>query len=347
LLCLLGCAGFGCNDLAGIGKPHDRVPLDLLGWEPQPARPDARITSIYTTAERTYVGFSDGEVFFRGNTRGVPWTAMIGENGGCRQPMPTIPVTAMIVIENPQSWLFVGLAGPQELPKLWRTAPDWPCWSSVTTAIPEYSTDDIWSLSESPFTRGDAVVIRADALTELNWVLGAEWMRRNNNEGFAINFDGWVWSFAEGVSPSGGRRAWLGDSKGGVYFSDDLGGVEAADSISWTRVDESRFPPRGVLAIVTQKPDHPERIWVTFNGLEGDNIWSSVDNGVTWRNTDGPALPKRPAHLEPQGTFTAVSPVPGHPYAYVTALVPDDRGVFAPSSFWIETATGSGAWAGR
>jgi hypothetical protein len=339
----VACGGLACNQIAGIHEPHDRVPADLLRWEPQPVDAGARVTAVHATAERTYVGFSDGELFFRGNTAGLPWTPMIGESGGCQPPMPQSAVTAIIVIDG---WLFVGFAGAPELTKLWRTRADLACWSLVTTDPPDVAMRDVWSVSASPFSGFDVVTLRADSYIAYDYVRTGVWTTASD-QNLRVNFGPGIWSLAEGVSASGGRRAWLGDLSGTLFFSDDLGVAMTEESISWTPVDDPRFPPRGVLSIVTIGPQHRERLWITFGGLAGDNVWSSFDNGQSWRSTDGPALPKRAAQLEPQGSFTAVSPVPELPYAYVTALVPDQNGVAVASTFWIATDDPSATWAPR
>jgi hypothetical protein len=347
---VLGGAGCG-RQLVGVAKP-----ADLLAWEPQATDPTARITAVSSTADWIYVGFSDGEMFSRPNADGASWASYAtGEAGGCGAPIPPDTVTAFAIsvagLPADEQQTFVAFAGPPGSSKIWHAPPDRPCWA--TSLLDE----DVYGLSASPFSGLDVVAVspadlratnKDDFTTFSDWTAGV----------FPIDFDGTVQALASGASPSGATRAWLGDDAGNVYYSDDVDSAtaSASASITWTPLPNPGFPRRPVVAIAT-RPDHPQTIWVTFAGLYGDSLWSSTDNGATWHNPRGGELgsvfqtagPDGAAEADAQApvgsskaSFGVVSPVPGLPAAYVTALVPDWKGVPVATAFW--TLEGTGDW---
>jgi len=67
MVAAIALGGSGCGRrVVGVAKPEA-----LLAWEPHSADPSARITTVSSTADRVYVGFSDGELFFRANAVGA------------------------------------------------------------------------------------------------------------------------------------------------------------------------------------------------------------------------------------------------------------------------------------
>jgi hypothetical protein len=335
-LLLLAGAAAGCGrQVVGVARPET-----LLAWEPQSADPEARITAVKASAEHTYVGFSDGEMFLKLNVTGGSWIPYKTDQPGCNPPMLREAVTSFAVTE---ATTFVGYAGEPGPIKIWRSPDDRPCWGIGTIS------DDIISLSVSPFSTIDLLAVSPDFL----WVsqsLGGSW---NDAGALALNFPRTVQALATGAGAEGGARAWLGDAAGGVYYSDDVGSATEPSAIVWHALPSPGFPKRPVVAIAT-RIERPQTIWITFAGLRADSLWTSDDNGVTWRNPHGGQLPVGEGTTVDGGAsgdpdagvvgfgFTAVSPVPGLGAAYVTALIPDHSRVPVATSFW--TLDGSDDW---
>jgi hypothetical protein len=238
---------------------------------------------------------------------------------------------------------FVGYAGDTGPVKIWRSPDDRPCWASAAVE------DDIVSMSVSPFSPIDLMAVSPDMI----WVsqsLGGTW---NDAGPLALNFGGTVQALATGVGAGGGTRAWLGDAAGGIYYSDDVGAATTPDAITWHPLTNPGFPRRPLVAIAT-RIERPQTIWITFAGLRADSLWTSDDNGATWRNPHGGQLPFADgASVDGGGAggadaghvglgFTAVSTVPGLGAAYVTALIPNHAGAPVATSFW--TLDGSDDW---
>jgi hypothetical protein len=332
-LAMTVCGVLGCGrQLVGVGKPDT-----LLEWSPQPREGSAQITAVKTGGGRTYVGFSDGEMFFQTNAT-TTWAAYgQGPYGGCGQSIPQGPVTSFAVTE---STTFVAYAGTPGAPGVWRSPADRPCWAQ------EPMKDEFLSLSVSPFS-----TIELIALGEgLRWVsldLGGDWDQDATPR--SLSFAGDALALATGTGPDGLPRAWLGDRSGHVYYSDDVARATSPDQIAWHGVDpDPGFPSRPVVAIAVA-PDRPQTVWVTFLGLSADSLWTSDDAGGSWRNPHGGALPSAEAlGADPAGasglapTFAGVSAVPCAGVAIVTALTPDMSGTVTARSFW--NADGSSEW---
>jgi hypothetical protein len=331
------CGGSGCGrQVIGVAKPGA-----LLEWEPQPKDTAARITAVKVTAARTYVGFSNGERFFKANTDAA-WTHYDEGPPGCDQPTPQGPVTAFAVTE---ATTFVSFAGYPGAPGLWRSPDDRSCWAQIAVS------DDFRSLSVSPFAAFELLAVGRSQV----WAshdLGGAW--EYGGQPTSFHFDGAVQAMAVGVSSTGAPRAWVGDAEGHVSYSDDLMAAPAGGPIRWTLVaPDPGFPHRRVVAI-SISVERPQTVWVTFAGLRPDSLWTS-DGGVSWRNPQGGELATvlravfdagagtgEDAGAADAATFTAVSPVPALDAAYVTALVPDRLGHLSATSFW--ASDGSDDW---
>jgi hypothetical protein len=323
------CAGPGCGrQLVGVAKPDP-----LAAWEPQARNPSARITTVKTTAARTYVGFSNGERFFKANTD-LSWTRFDEGPPGCDQPTPRGPLTAFAVTS---ATTFASFAGVPAAPGLWRSPEDRSCWAQIPVS------DDFWSLSVSPFSAYELLAVSP----RLMWTshdLGGAW--EYGGQPTSFHFDGTVEAMATGVGPTGAPRAWMGDDSGRVYYSDDLSTGSAAGDISWRPVSpDPGFPTRRVVAMSIDV-GRPQTIWITFAGLHADSLWTS-DDGVSWRNPHGGQLATivgavSDTDASPTDTFTAVSPVPAIGAAYLTALSTDGQGQLSATSFW--STDGSDEW---
>ncbi len=328
---VLACGALGCGrQLVGVAKP-----AALLDWSPEANHASAQITAVKAGDGRTYVGFSDGEMFYRDDgTAAWTWYGM-GPYGGCGQSVPGRPVTSFAVTE---STTFAAYAGASGSSAIWRSPEDRPCWAQVTIH------DDFLSLSVSPFSTVELVALGEG----LRWVsedLGGDW---TNDAPKSLNFAGDARVMATGVSPTGVPRAWLGDGGGTVYVSDDVATATTPDQISWQAVENPGFPSRPVVAI-SIAAEQPRTVWVSFLGLSADSLWRSDDAGLTWRNPHGGQLPTAgPAPAGdggvgvPVASFAGVSPVPAAGVSVVTALVPDATQTLTATSFW--NADGSDEW---
>jgi hypothetical protein len=347
MVAAIALGGSGCGrQVVGVAKPNA-----LLAWEPHSADPSARITTVSSTAERMYVGFSDGELFFRANAGGAQWTPFKTNQAGCNPPMPRDAVTALAIaakgLTATEQTVFAAYAGAPGSIKIWRSPPDHPCWAGGTIAA------DLWSVSVSPFSSIDLLAVSAD----LVWVSQSFGQTWNDLGPLPLNFGGTAQALGSGVGVGGAARAWLGDAVGNLYYSDDVDSATAPTSIAWQLVPSPGFPHRPVVAIAT-RAERPDTIWVTFAGLFADSLWTSMDDGVTWQNPRGgeiasvvqpegaDAAAPGDAQAPPAGSaragFGAVSPVPGLDVAYVTALTPDRNGVLIATAFW--TLEGTDEW---
>jgi hypothetical protein len=314
------CAASACGrQVVAVAKP-----TALLTWEPQPQDAAARITAVTVSAARTYVGFSDGERFFKDNVAGS-WSSYDHGPSGCDQPTPKGPVTAFAVTEGTT---FAAFAGTPGAPGLWRSPEDRPCWAQIPVS------DDFLGLSVSPFSTVELFAV-SPTLVWVTHDLGGSWDQQGTPSSFT--YEGQVQAVAAGTSPAGAARAWLGDAVGHVSYSDDLG--TAPNQILWKPVSpDPGFPRRPVIAIAVDA-ERPQTVWVTFAGLRADSLWTS-DDGLSWRNPHGDG--GADGGSARVASFTAVSPVPGVGAAYVTALAEDRYRNLTATSFWI--ADGSNDW---
>lgn len=315
----------GCGrEVVGVARPEA-----MLAWEPQPQDASARITTVKVGAARTYVGFSDGERFFKldGSSTWAPYDA--GSSGGCAQQTPQGPVTAFAISE---AMTFASFAGTPGAFGIWHSPEDQPCWASVPVA------DEFLNLSASPFFDVELLAVGPNRV----WVthdLASSWAYEGPTT--SLNFAGDARAVATGVSPSGLARAWLGDSTGHVYVSDDVATATATDQIRWQGLSPTPgFPARPTVAIAVDA-SRPRTVWITFAGLHADSLWTSDDGGATWRTPHGGALPLD-EDAASDATFIGVSPVAAEAAAYVTALVPTPTGQIVSTSYWI--ADGSNDW---
>ncbi|MFL5305789.1 MAG: hypothetical protein ACJ8F1_11280 [Polyangia bacterium] len=328
---LLGATGCG-RELVGVAKP-----ATLLAWEPQPHDPSARITAVKASPQRTYVGFSNGERFFKPNGA-TAWATYDKGPSGCDQPTPRGPVTPVTAFAVTEGTTFTAYAGTPGAPGLWRSPEDRPCWAQVPIS------DDFWSLSVSPFSTVELFAVGRG----LVWVthdLAGSWAE--NGAPTSFQFDGAVRATATGVGPTGAPRAWLGDAAGHVYYTDQVSPPTAPEQIQWQPLSpDPGFPRRPVVAIAVD-PDRSRTLWVTLAGLRPDSLWTS-DDGVSWRNPHGGDLDgvigraDAGADAADGTSFTAVSPVPGVGAAYVTALALDRNGNVTATPLW--TTDGSDDW---
>jgi hypothetical protein len=312
----------------GVDAPPAVKTADELAWEPVPRNPAARITIASFGMYFVYVGFSDGEVFFTVSSASPHWTEIDQPSRPGALALPSLPVTALAVDEKESPpFVFAGFAGGAGSgagAQLWLSPAGGQSWTQATLPI----TDDVWGVSVSPFN--DAQIVAATSSGPYaSYDHGSTWSSLGNGDA-NVNFAGQIRAFAEGVGPGTGaanRRAWLGDSQGGVYFVDNLDAISDPSRVVWTKVT-APFPARPVTSIVAARADRTQ-VWVTFAGLADDGVWFSGDDGATWTNRQRRMLPASTS-ADPAGTFTAASPSPFFPLTYLTAL----NGGGAAAPFW-------------
>ena len=81
---------------------------------------------------------------------------------------------------------------------------------------------------------------------------------------------------------------WVGHSNGEIYRT--ANGVDA--SPTWTPLAANAIPSRAVQRIVIDR-DNPNRVIVALTGFVPDNVWQTLDGGLTWASITG-NLPKAP-----------------------------------------------------
>ncbi|MCC6404685.1 MAG: hypothetical protein IT207_11820 [Fimbriimonadaceae bacterium] len=83
---------------------------------------------------------------------------------------------------------------------------------------------------------------------------------------------------------------WVGHNNGQVFKTTN----GTAATPTWTRMDVgSPLPDRWVSRIVIDRSNH-NRVYVSFMGWEGDNIWKTEDGGTTWVPVNGVGARKIP-----------------------------------------------------
>ena len=332
------CGGAGCGrQVIGVAKPDA-----LLAWEPQPLDATARITAVKATAPRTYVGFSNGERFFKPNTDAA-WTHYDEGPPGCDQPTPQGPVTAFAVT---LATTFISLrrlprrAGPLAFAggplvlgadRRLRRLPESVCLAVRRVRAAGRGPQPGLGKPRPGRSLG---VRRAAHVVPLR--------RRRPGHGRRCECD-------RRAPRLGGRRR----RSRLLQRRRDRDGGGRARSVGprWRpiRVFHTGGWSRSPIAV-----ERPQTVWITFAGLRPDSLWAS-DGGVSWRNPHGGELATviraaldagagtgDDAGAADAATFTAVSPVPTLDAAYVTALVPDRLGNLSATSFW--TSDGSDDW---
>jgi len=122
--------------------------------------------------------------------------------------------------------------------------------------------------------------------------------RANNWSEWMGNFDGG--SLCSVITIRSMPNFWLGFVNGNVRRVYNTG---------HTRVDDNGvgLPDRFVTDIAIN-PDDPAEVWVTFGGYFNNNVWKTLDNGVTWIDAKGlapntlPVLPVNAVTFHPDNT---------------------------------------------
>ena len=278
-------------------------PAAALAWEPTPVEPYSAITAIFYGKQYALVGFTDGEIY---------WTAVGGTPSWSRldlstQPnvrsLPHRPVSAFLVDEGAGlSHLGVGYVG----------APSHTIWVRLDPTSDWYDTgppqtaEDVLAFSRSPFDARHVLAVTTSgviASTDGGMTWGTAWPD--------IGLPGAVSAIAEGRSPTGLRRAWLGDASGGVYYTDASGDSTWPSRPTWTRLTDVVFPPHPVSAI-SVNPIEPAEVWVSFKAIDGGggSLWRTSDYGQGWVNAHNPRLPATSPNVANSGIgAVAIDPV--------------------------------------
>ena len=135
------------------------------------------------------------------------------------------------------------------------------------------------------------------------------------------------------VAPGRSSTVWVGHNNGEVWASDNA----TATTPTWRRVDMSAMPKRWCSRIAFD-PNDLKRVYVTFMGYHGDNVWRTVDSGKTWTAITGSGAGKLPS--APCTSIAVHSVLRGQLY------VGTDVGVFCSNDdgiTWTTSSAGTGA----
>jgi hypothetical protein len=319
-------AGALCASLVGVaacgqvrlgGFPEDSgapaKPAAAVAWEPIPAEAYSAITAIFYGKTYALVGFTDGEIYWSAVGATPAWSRLDLSTRSNVRSLPHRPVSAFLVDEDAGlSRLGVGYIG----------APSHTIWVRLDLTSDWYDTgppqtaEDVLAFSRSPFDARDVLAVTTSGVvmsTDGGMTWGGTWPD--------MNFPGAVSAIAEGRSPAGLRRAWLGDASGGVYYADADGDGTWPASPTWTRFTDVVFPPRMVSAIAVN-PIEPAEIWISFKYLDsyGSELWRTSDYGQGWVSGENPRLPDTSTNVANSG-IGAVAIDPILRIQYTTAIV--------------------------
>jgi hypothetical protein len=180
---------------------------------------------------------------------------------------------------------------------------------------PPQTAEDVLAFSRSPFDARHVLAVTTSgviASTDGGMTWGTSWPD--------IGIGGAVSAIAEGRSPTGLRRAWLGDAAGGVYYTDANSDSTWPAAPTWTRLTNVVFPPQMVSAI-SVNPIEPAEIWASFKSLDGGSseLWRTSDYGQGWVNAHNPRVPNTSLNVANSG-IGAVAIDPLLRITYVTAI---------------------------
>jgi hypothetical protein len=104
------------------------------------------------------------------------------------------------------------------------------------------------------------------------------------------------------ITPGNANLCWVGHNNGDVYRSTDC----VASAPAWTRVDQNGAGlPNRMVTRITIDPADAARVYVTFGGFSGDNVWRTPDAGASWTDVTGlgatglPDVPVRDLDVHP------------------------------------------------
>ncbi len=97
---------------------------------------------------------------------------------------------------------------------------------------------------------------------------------------------------AVAVAPGNSDLIWVGHLNGDVFKT--INGTAA--SPTWTKMDDNAtaLPARRVTRI-TIDPTNNSRVYVTFGGYTGNNVWQTTNGGTSWASATG-TLPAAPVY---------------------------------------------------
>ena len=291
-----------------------RKPAAALAWEPTPVEPSSAITAILYGKKYALVGFTDGEIYWTAVSGTPSWSRLDLSTQANVRSLPHRPVSAFLVDEEAGlSHLGVGYIG----------APTHTIWVRLDLTSDWYDTgppqtaEDVLAFSRSPFDARHVLAVTTSgvvASTDGGMTWGTSWPD--------IGFPGAVSAIVEGRSPTGLRRAWLGDASGGVYYADANSDSTWPAPPTWTRLTNVVFPPHMVSAL-SVNPIEPAEIWASFKSLDGGGggLWRTSDYGVGWINAHNPRLPDSSANVANSGLgAVAIDPTTTRRVHYVTAI---------------------------
>jgi photosystem II stability/assembly factor-like uncharacterized protein len=115
---------------------------------------------------------------------------------------------------------------------------------------------------------------------------GPKWAAIKTSTGVPIS--------AVAVAPGNSSIIWVGHNNGDVYVTTEGTGATPA----WKKVDASgttHLPRRFCTRITLDPHDPPKVVYVTFGGYSKDNVWKTMDGGLTWSSLSA-GLPEAPVY---------------------------------------------------
>ena len=109
------------------------------------------------------------------------------------------------------------------------------------------------------------------------------------------------------IATGNSNICWVGHNNGEAYQATDCTAV----SPTWTRVDNNGAGlPNRMVTRLTIDPLDPSgnRVYATFGGFSADNVWRTIDGGLSWSNVSGsgaaglPAVPVHDLEIHPSAS---------------------------------------------
>lgn len=307
----------GCGQVTLGNFPADGAaptkPAAALAWEPRPAEPGSAATAIFYGKKYALIGFTDGEIYWTAVGETPSWSRLDRSTQPNVRSLPHRPVSAFLVDEEVGlSHLGVGYIG----------APAHTIWVRFDPSADWYDTgppqtaEDVLAFSLSPLDARHVLAVTTSgviASTDGGMTWGTSWPD--------IGFGGTASAIAEGRSPTGLRRAWLGDTSGGVYYTDANSDSTWPARPTWTRLTDVVFPAH-IVSAISVNPIEPAEIWASFKSIAGGRgeLWRTSDYGRGWVNAHNARLPDTSPNVANSG-IGAVAIDPMLRIRYATAIV--------------------------
>lgn len=94
------------------------------------------------------------------------------------------------------------------------------------------------------------------------------------------------------IPASDSNTIYIGHNDGSIFKTDNAMALQP----DWINISSANLPQR-YLTRITVNPIDKDILFISFGGFEEDNLWQSIDGGITWTNSTGSgagALPPAP-----------------------------------------------------